>query len=185
MKKLLCLLALSLPAFAAAPIVVIDDNFNATVDGSGFGKAGDVIVNNKNNAELVVAVNIALTAKLAALKSAADASVAAANSARDAAITAKEAEKTAAVNAANAAKTNAENAKTAAEAAKSAAEAAKATESARVAAIVAALKSVAMPGPLPAVVAQAILTEDQKKKAALEAQQAEIAATLAALTDKP
>lgn len=143
MKTIVCFLALVTAALAAAPIVTIDDNLNVIVNGSDWGKAGDVIVNNKANAELVVAVNLALTAKLTAMKSAADASVVAANSARDAAL------------------------------------ADKATETARVAAIVTALKSVALGVPLPPVVARAILTENARMKAALLAQKAAAEAELA------
>lgn len=159
MKNIIALLFLTGAsiAFAAAPAVAIDDNLNAIVDGSGWGKVGDVIVNNKDNAALIVAVNIALTAKLAAIKATADANVTAALDARDAALAAK----------------------AAAETAKGVAETAKAAEAARVAAIVAALKGVAIP--LPPVVAQAILTEEAKKKAGLQSQKADLEKQLATM----
>ncbi len=47
----------------SAPIVTITDSFDAIVDGQNWGKFGDVVVNNSGNAELLVAVNRAVTAK--------------------------------------------------------------------------------------------------------------------------
>ena len=148
----LVLVLLSGVAFAAAPVVVIDDNWNAIVDGANAGKFGDVIVNNKANAELLVAVNLAVMAKANAVKAE-----------RDAALAAKAA---------------AETAKAAAESAKAAADTAKAAETARVAQIIAALKGVA-PASLPPEVQAAIQTEAEKKKAALLAQKAALEAELA------
>ncbi len=94
MKKLLTLLLIPLAVFAAAPVVTITDSFDAIVDGKNWGKFGDVVVNNKTNAELLVAVNLAVMAKAAAIKTDADAKVAASVKAKADAETAKAVEST-------------------------------------------------------------------------------------------
>ncbi len=117
MKNLILSLALLAvaSAHAAAPLIVkIDDTLQTTINGEAYGLAGDVIVNHRTNAPLVVAVNQALAARLtqqrvelaARLKfeqESAAAAIAAKEAEKLAAIAAKEAEKLAEIAAAAAA----------------------------------------------------------------------------------
>lgn len=114
MKKLITFLLISSAAFAAAPLVEIRDTGNVFVDGVNVGAPADAIA---NNPALAPAIQNALTAFVAKVRTdaaaerdaaiaASDAeralAIAAANQARDTALAAKEAEKQNAVAAANA-----------------------------------------------------------------------------------
>lgn len=156
MKKTLLALAIlfaPLVALAADPVVVVNNVSSVTVDGVPAGSVVDVLANiNKPNirARLLDALIAREAAIVAVEKARADTAVAAAV----------------------AAKTAAENSQAAAVAARLAAES-------RVAAIVTAIKSTQIVAPLPSAVAQAILDEDAKKRAALLAQKAAIEADIA------
>lgn len=165
--KILIALLLALPSFAADPVVVVNSAMSVTIDGKDAGSVVDALANNPNVANLRARLLDAWLAReseiTAVEKARADTAIATAQD-KAAADVAK-------------AKDDADVAVAAAAAKATAAD----KETARCAAIVAALKSVNM-GPLPAVVAQAIVDEDAKKKAALEAQKAAIEADIAKLT---